>query len=893
VVVTAAGNNFGNAPTHVVVYPARFGRVIAACGVMADGVPYANLPPKRMAGNYGPDAKMRTAIAAYTPNVPWARFGAPTVVDFDGNGTSSATPQVGAAAALWIDRHRAEYDAYRENWMRVEAVRKALFESAAKGAAAFAPELGTGMLRAADALARPAAPASQLTQTPPDAASFAFLKLLLGDYGPAFAALAPSKLSLLDLEAAQVAAKAGLEGREDTLSRAELVEAMLARKDLSKPLRAALEKAGVTGGAQKPKAPKPRPTPAAEAMNQHFIKLALKPPIPEPAFRRLRIYAYDPGQQTDPTMFDVSVATVSVPWERDLKPGPIGEYVEVVDVDPASNACYAPVDLNHPNILHESGLAPSESNPQFHQQMAYAVAMRTIDRFERALGRKALWARRRPSKKGEVVPDDGYVRALRIYPHALREANAYYDPDKIALLFGYFPAADSSGSVVRGSVIFGVVSHDIVAHETTHALLDGLHPRYSERTNVDMAAFHEAFADIVALFQHFSMPESLTRQIRKAQGSTTDIGRRLGQLAQQFGRATGMHGALRRFVGEVGASVPILTDDMTEPHTRGAILVSAVFAAFLTIYQSRCADLIRLATNGSGILPGGEISVDLANRLASEASKTAEHVLNMCIRALDYCPPVNLEFGDFLRAIITADRDLVRDDSRGYRVAFIDAFRERGIVPYDIRRLAEDSLLWEPPPMDPELTSRLSEILPILDLSWGLAIDRAKAFQLSQKNAGILQKWLTEPNDPTRRLLRQILGFEEPAKSWTGMVGEQSYSGEIRPIEVHSVRVCRRSAPDGSAKSTLVIELTQTFRADPNQARYRGGCTLLFDLTAARLNYVVRKRLLSPWLFKNQGEVQLAAMKVAADEGQVYYPPDDLVGRSKTFAMMHRYERQS
>ena len=111
---------------------------------------------------------------------------------------------------------------------------------------------------------------------------------------------------------------------------------------------------------------------------------------------------------------------------------------------------------------------------------------------------------------------------------------------------------------------------------------------------------------------------------------------------------------------------------MTEPHTRGAVLVSAVFAAFLTIYQSRCADLIRLATNGSGILPGGEISVDLANRLASEASKTAEHVLNMCIRALDYCPPVNLEFGDYLRAIITADRDLVRDDtprlSRGLRL---------------------------------------------------------------------------------------------------------------------------------------------------------------------------------------------------------------------------------
>ena len=892
VVVTAAGNNYDNLPTRFVVYPARFGRVIAACGVMANGSPYANLPPKRMAGNYGPDSKMRTAIAAYTPNVPWARFGEPAIVDFDGNGTSAATPQVAATAALWIEKHRAQYDAYSEGWKRVETVRKALFDSAAK-AADYADELGYGMLRAADALSLQAAPASRLTASPPDAVDYAFLKLLLGDAAPAFAATAGAKLSMLDLEAAQVAAKSGLETRTETwtpASRRQLVHEMLARPDLSKPLRAALEKVGASGGVSA--ASPPPPTPAEKEMQRHFLGLALKPPVPDPPYRRLRIYAYDPGQETDPTLFDVSVATVTTLWERELKPGPVGEYLEVVDVDPASNACYAPVDLNDPRLLAESGLTPSEANPQFHQQMAYAVAMRTIERFERALGRKALWTRRQPKKKGEAVPDDGFVRKLRIYPHALREANAYYDPDKVALLFGYFQAADSSGSVARGSGIFSVVSHDIVAHETTHALLDGLHPRYSERTNFDMAAFHEAFADIVALFQHFSMPESLTRQIRRAQGSTADIGRRLGQLAQQFGEATGMHGALRRFVGEVGSSVPVLNDDMTEPHERGAVLVSAVFAAFLTIYASRCADLIRLATGGSGILPSGEISVDLANRLANEASKTAEHVLNMCIRALDYCPPVNLEFGDFLRAIITADRDLVRDDDRGYRVAFIDAFRQRGILPYDVRRLAEDSLLWEPPPMDAELSDRFSDVLPKLDLTWGLTIERQSAFKLSQKNGAILQRWLAKPNDPKRRLLRQILGFEEPAKRWTGKIGDQSFTGEIRPIETHSVRVCRRSAPDGSSKSTLVIELTQTFRAEPNQDRYRGGCTLLFDLNDNRLKYLVRKRLFSPWSVKKQADVRVAAMISAAVHGMVYYPPGDPAERGKAFAIMHRCGRQ-
>jgi subtilisin family serine protease len=899
VVVTAAGNNYDNLPTRFVVYPARFGRVIAACGVMVNGRPYANLPPTRMAGNYGPASKMRTtAIAGYTPNVPWARFGESTIVDFDGNGTSAATPQVAAAAALWVEKHRAQFDAYAEGWERVEAVRKALFDSAAKGAAAYANELGCGMLRVADALSQQAAPAPWLTASPPDAADYAFLKLLLGIAAPAFAATAGRRLSMLELEAAQVAAKSGLETRTEMLtpaSRRQLVEELLARPDLSKPLRAALETGGASGGvpaaSPTPKKGSATPlTPADKAMQRHFLGLALNPPVSDPPYRRLRIYAYDPVRETDPTMFDVSVATVTTRWERDLKPGPVGEYLEVVDVDPASKACYAPVDLNDPKLLAESGLTPSQSNPQFHQQMAYAVAMRTIERFERALGRKALWALRRPENEGEPVPENGFVRKLRIYPHALREANAYYDGDKIALLFGYFRAVDASGPVTRGSGIFSVVSHDIVAHETTHALLDGLHPRYSEPTNLDMVAFHEAFADIVALFQHFSMPESLTRQIRKAEGSPTEIGRNLGQLAQQFGEATGMHGALRCFVGEIGSSVTVLRDDMTEPHERGAVLVSAVFAAFLTIYASRSADLIRLATDGSGILPSGEISVDLANRLASEAAKTAEHVLNMCIRALDYCPPVNLEFGDYLRGLLTADYDLVRDDNRGYRVAFIDAFRRRGIVPYEIRHLAEDSLLWEPPPMGEKLIGQVNEVIRFLKLRWGLKIERKTVFELSRKNGERVITWLAKPE---RLLLRQILGFEEPTTRRTVTIGDQVLCGEVRPIEARSVRVCRRSAPDGSSKSTLVIDLTQAFWAEPDKERYRGGCTLLFDLDDNNLRYLVRKKLLSNWSMQKQRDARLAAMKSAANHGQVYYAPNDPAGRGKSFAIMHRCGRQS
>src|SRR5262249_42102822 len=156
--------------------------------------------------------------------------------------------------------------------------------------------------------------------------------------------------------------------------------------------------------------------------------------------------------------------------------------------------------------------APSEANPQFHQQMVYAVAMSTIRHFELALGRRALWSPRRyettPSGKEE------FVQRLRVYPHGLREANAYYSPDNKALLFGYLPSSNSApGRNLPGGIVFTCLSHDIVAHETTHALLDGMHLRFVEASNPDMPAFHEAFADLVAMLQHFTFPDVLKHQI--------------------------------------------------------------------------------------------------------------------------------------------------------------------------------------------------------------------------------------------------------------------------------------------------------------------------------------------------------------------------------------------
>ncbi len=422
--------------------------------------------------------------------------------------------------------------------------------------------------------------------------------------------------------------------------------------------------------------------------------------VPDPVWRQLRIFAIDPAVSARFDTANISQATITVPWEK-LFQGPVGEYVEVVDVDPASGAAYKPVWLNDPSILAQNGLAPSESNPQFHQQMVYAVAMATIGHFERALGRVALWSSKR-GKDAEGEFYEQFVPRLRIYPHALRDRNAYYSPDKKALLFGYFPVGIRDANNSPGTIVFTCLSHDIVAHETTHALLDGVHPRFNEPMNPDVLAFHEGFADVVAMFQHFSYPGLLRDQIARTRGDLRNESM-LGQLAQQFGRASGRGEALRDALGKVNPATQKwelkppdvhALDKTTEPHARGAILVAAVFGAFLKVYRARTLDLYRIATEGTGVLRKGDIHPDLANRLATEAAECARSTLQMCIRAIDYCPPVGITFGDYLRAIVTADADANPEDSYGLRLAFTESFRQWGINPAGLRSTSVESLLW-------------------------------------------------------------------------------------------------------------------------------------------------------------------------------------------------------
>ena len=356
--------------------------------------------------------------------------------------------------------------------------------------------------------------------------------------------------------------------------------------------------------------------------------------------------------------------------------------------------------------------------------------------------------------------------------------------------------------------------------------------------NGDVLAFHEAFADIVALFQHFSYPGVLRHQIAQTRGDLSQENL-LAQLAQQFGAAAGRGGALRDALGgrnkqtdKWEAHTPNVHEllNIREPHGRGAILVAAVFGAFLKVYHARTIDLFRIASEGTGVLRQGDIHPDLANRLADEAARCAQYILQMCIRAIDYCPPLGITFGDYLRAIVTADYDINSDDIYGYRLAVVESFRQWGIHPKGMRSMSVEALLWpdwqeakdeSKVDMAPEdLHSLFLEEQPVaaserlrvksdkqaLKLRpWDLDSDRFKTWDGVDDNARVLWAWLMGKGRKLLPALGLVLDGPAPPTVF------RSSSG-LPTVEVHSVRTALRRSPRGALVTDLVVEITQRRR---------------------------------------------------------------------------------
>ncbi len=560
--------------------------------------------------------------------------------------------------------------------------------------------------------------------------------------------------------------------------------------------------------------------------------------------RKLTIIAQDPGvKDLDGNILKTQIM---IPAEE-LAKGPRGYRVAVIDYDTSTGKFYRSGSYDKPKDGHyedpfQQALDKKNdkallNDPSFHCQNVYAIVMRILARFEFALGRRVSWG------------FNGHQ--IHVAPHAFADANAFYSERDRALCFGYFNAGEYSGP--SNQIVFTCLSHDVVAHETTHALLDGLRQRYTDPSSPDQAGFHEGFADIVALLSVFSLKDVVStllpqvedigaarlkaknkkakishKRNRKKERDRSTITRKylvaenlrdsvLLGLADEMGEAlSGIRGsALRRSVSlEPRDDAYIDESQFGEPHKRGELLVASVMNSFLEVWMTRLNNYLKKR--------GPEEKIDIS-LIVDEGASAAENLLTMCIRALDYAPPTDIRFGDYLSALVTADSEVVPDDSKyHYRETLLKNFKAFGIKP----ATRNDDGTWDTCDGD-KFSSERTHFESLLR-------DPTEVFRFIWDNRGQLFQYDTNPD-------------ERPS------LFEDAYT------EVQSVRPSLRIAPDGFAIRETVASYIQmvTLRADElydfgidvpdsmpkeTEVRLYGGGNLIFD-EYGKLKYHIRNRI--------------------------------------------------
>jgi hypothetical protein len=243
---------------------------------------------------------------------------------------------------------------------------------------------------------------------------------------------------------------------------------------------------------------------------------------------------------------------------------------------------------------------------------------------------------------------------------------------------------------------------------------------------------------------------------------------------------------------------------------------------------------------------------------------------------------VGITFGDYLRAIVTADHDLNPDDTYGYRLAFVESFRQWGISPKGMRSMSVESLLW--PTGDQAMdeagvaidNAEMNALVAVERAAddykgltatkrrgrrvrlrpWDLDSNRYNTWEGVEKNSAALWAWLV--NGPGKKLAPAIgIVLDNAIKNRQTIFRSPTTPGALA-VEVHSVRTALRRTVRGATVSDLVVEITQRRRGyfdaakqaamdkgagqppDNGDFRYRAGCTLLIDPQTMTVRRVIK-----------------------------------------------------
>jgi hypothetical protein len=343
-----------------------------------------------------------------------------------------------------------------------------------------------------------------------------------------------------------------------------------------------------------------------------------------------------------------ALSTIFVDCEQDMMDGPTSARIAVVDYDADTNRLEDPVEWDDNRrrfyIKHKREkvwLSAEHCDlPQFHQVNVWAIVQSILNMYERTwiLGRSAPWA------------FEG--NRILLVPHAGEMRNAFYDRSSKAIQFYYFYS--------NGKRVNTCLSHDIIAHETGHAILDGLRPLYLEDSSLQTAAFHEFIADTTAILAALLNNELRWQTASESEG---DLGRDkiISALAEEFGYYSYGRPYLRT------AQDPRSMDDTRtsrSPYDWSQVLTGAMFDILKEMLAIRKTKLM-----ANGKFPS----------IRSAFSFACNRFRRVAFQPLDYLPPVDVQFSDYARAVLRADEIVEPRDEDGYRQAMKRVFEKRGI----------------------------------------------------------------------------------------------------------------------------------------------------------------------------------------------------------------------
>ena len=203
-------------------------------------------------------------------------------------------------------------------------------------------------------------------------------------------------------------------------------------------------------------------------------------------------------------------------------------------------------------------------------------------------------------------------------------------------------------------------------------------------------------------------------------------------------------------------------------------------------------------------------------------------------KQIDYLPPVDVTFFEYLRALITADLDVVAEDRLKYRVAFVEAFRKHGIYPADLgpeasedtpRTLSVDTLRWR----GIDQTRLKPSLAKAIKAEYGEIVDQLRRF--AAETAHLVDR--RRLFDTARRERLALHGRLKQAFANVPAFAEQLGVDPAVKFEVHELHAAMRFERTGRAVPQLIARLTQQVPLIGTiGGTFHGGSTLVIDLAA-------------------------------------------------------------